>query len=366
MSVEILSELVAIPSVSGNERKLAEHIANYCDVPGFTVDMIDNNVAVRIPGEDSSKAVLFDGHMDTVPGSLDDEWTVDPFRLLPDPYNPGRMTGLGASDMKAGLALMLDLAGDLREQRPPNDVYLFFTENEERTPQGSERLTEVMAPELLDRYGTALGGLVLEPTDAIFVGTGSRGDTWWEVTAQGPGGHSALEFVGLTAIEKVARLIAALPAIRGEWEQHYTNHYLRSPSIKATMTAAGTAANMVPTEAGATLNLRVTSELAAVLDHERRRIESGFDVCIAQSWEPGPMLCDPQSRIFKTMESILPHAPFKAYPGATDQYYFLTHDIPMLVYGPGDFAEMHQPNEGVNIARMRTCKRVMEQLTRRF
>src|SRR6266508_524697 len=106
MSVEILSELVAIPSVSGNEKKLAEYIIDRCSVPGYMANVIDNNVAVRIPGEDSSTAVLFDGHMDTVPWSPD-EWTVDPFKLLPDPRSPDRRTGLGASDMKAGLALML-------------------------------------------------------------------------------------------------------------------------------------------------------------------------------------------------------------------------------------------------------------------
>ena len=190
---EILSELVAIPSVSGQEQAVADYVAEKCQVPRRTITRLGDSVAVHILGENSAKALLLNGHIDTVPRT--EQWVDDPFVLRADPEVDDKLVGLGTSDMKAGIAIMVDIANEAREQRPPCDLWLLFSSKEETYSSGSVQLASWLADESRGRY-RAVGGLILEPTNAKFVGVGHRGDTLWTVAAHGPGGHASQAFSG--------------------------------------------------------------------------------------------------------------------------------------------------------------------------
>jgi acetylornithine deacetylase/succinyl-diaminopimelate desuccinylase-like protein len=274
--------------------------------------------------------------------------------------------GLGASDMKAGLAIMLDLIEQTSSTKPPCDLLFLFSTREETTGSGSERIVEWLSEaSYLNRYED-VGGLILEPTDAEFVGVGHRGDTLWNVHAEGPGGHASQTFDSFPAIEKVSRFVAALPSIRKDWNAKYSDTILGAPSVNVTSLKANGKSNVVPGGASAALNLRVTPQLRTYLDEVRANLADTYDIAITQSWEPNPSVSDSETLIYKTMQSVALDLPFKAFPGATDKHAFDRHGIPMLIYGPGAVAAMHQPDEWVEYYKIITCRSVIEHAIRYY
>lgn len=360
---EILGELVAIPSMSGQEQVVAGYVAERCQAPRRTT-IIGDSVAVHIPGEDSKKAIFFNGHIDTVPPT--EQWGDDPFTLHTDSNDDDRLIGLGASDMKAGVAIMIDITDETREQKPPCDLWLLFSSREETDSSGSVQIADWLAEEIQGRYDTT-GGLILEPTNAEFVGVGHRGDTLWEVAARGPGGHVSRDFIGaMPAIEKVANVVAALPQLRREWTASYTDPVLGSPSINPTIINGGSTANVVPAEASLAINLRITPQLAADLSEVRASLERSYGLEISQAWEPNPTLCGQNEHIYKVVKGSMPAATFRAFPGATDQFAFHAHNMPMLIYGPGDVEAMHQPDEWIRYSAMAKCKDMITLIMKHF
>jgi acetylornithine deacetylase/succinyl-diaminopimelate desuccinylase-like protein len=361
---EMLEQLVAISSESGHEQDIGGYIAERCQAFGRVALDLGSDVAVHIPGEDARRAFLLNGHTDTVPATA--QWQEDPLALRASPEDEDRLIGLGASDMKAGLATMLAIGQEAADRRPPCDTWLLFTSNEETDGSGAARVADWFDQESRRRY-QALGGLILEPTNASFVGVGHRGDTLWNVKASGSGGHASQHFEKDTPpIEKLSHFIAVLPEIREQWSQEYSDEVLGRPSINPTIIQAGKTDNVVPVRAEATLNLRVTPQLLATLGDRRKTFEDSYDLTIEQAWQPQPTICGSHEHIYRAAKKALPDASFQAFPGATDQVAFEARNIPMLIFGPGDIDAMHQPDEWVRMSHMTRCKEAMELIMRHF
>ena len=99
-------ELIRRPSVSGEERAVAEFLRDTMVSLGYPQVEIDRygSVLGRIPGRRPGKTVLMDGHIDTVPVEDPGLWTHDPFA---GEVEGERLYGRGASDMKGGVAAMV-------------------------------------------------------------------------------------------------------------------------------------------------------------------------------------------------------------------------------------------------------------------
>ena len=113
-ALEHLKKLVSIPSASGNENEVAEYCYRTVEAAGFRAEKIPTDdgrfvVYAEMQGGRPGKTLLFSGHIDTVPevGGRD----TDPHTaVLKTVGGEERLYGLGASDMKSGIALMLALA----------------------------------------------------------------------------------------------------------------------------------------------------------------------------------------------------------------------------------------------------------------
>jgi succinyl-diaminopimelate desuccinylase len=363
MQVSTLEKLVSIPSVSGNEHDIADYTAERCQAFGHAVTSLGDNVAVHIAGADTTKALILNGHTDTVPPT--EHWDSDPFTLTNSSVNDDYMIGLGSSDMKAGIAMMLNYASETAVHRPPCDMWLVFSSKEETDSSGSVQIAEWLAEETAHRYRT-IGGLILEPTNADFVGVGHRGSTLWNISAEGPGGHASQDFGSdLQPIERVGRLIAGLPEIR-QILTGYTDDTLGTSTINVTTIMGGRTTNVVPQEAGMTLDLRVTPQLSDQLPNIRSAISERYGVDIVQLWQPNPTLCGQNEQIYRVAHNALPGIPFQAFPGATDQFAFHDQNIPMLIFGPGDISAMHQANEWVSRTAISRCKGLVDAIIREF
>jgi acetylornithine deacetylase/succinyl-diaminopimelate desuccinylase-like protein len=195
-----LRELIRIPSfqdslgvsayVQGRLRKL--------DV-SFHADS-DGNVLAEIG---KGPGFLLNAHMDTVaPG---DGWMFDPFAGV---ERGGKIYGRGASDCKAGIAAMLEIARVLKEEPLQKRVVLAFTAYEEGYPLEKNGVHRV-----LPRLKGIDKGLILEASvDGRKLGIiiGCRGDMRYALEIKGERGHSSTTPPAKNPIYGIPSVIAAI------------------------------------------------------------------------------------------------------------------------------------------------------------
>lgn len=209
-AVFLLADLVKIPSVCGEEARIANFIADWLEKNKLTVQMFEvkpnrPNVIAVLRGAQPGPRILLNGHMDTV--EVGAGWTRDPFGAE---VEGGRMFGRGAMDMKSGLASMLCTAGQCKEDGLPKRGELIVTAvvDEEAIDRGTYALIQKGITKGVDF------AMISEPTDLNVV-TAHRGRAVFEIEVRGRAAHSLWPDHGVNAIEKAAVLINALPRIRG-------------------------------------------------------------------------------------------------------------------------------------------------------
>src|SRR3982751_4489142 len=150
--LDLTAELIDIPSVSHNEQAITDHIeARLRQASWLTVDRVGDNVVARTNLGRPMRVVLA-GHTDTVPVNDNDRARLDGDTLW----------GLGASDMKSGLAGMLELGTTI--ERPAVDVTYVFYACEEIAGEHNGLLHVARdRPDLLHCDVAILG----EPTDGV-------------------------------------------------------------------------------------------------------------------------------------------------------------------------------------------------------
>ena len=101
--IQLLSDMVKIPSVSGEEKELAEFVNDYCRKLGFHSEIDRHgNVLAILKGKRPGKRIAFNSHLDTVP--VGDGWDGDPFS---GKVEDGKLWGRGSTDCKAAIAAQI-------------------------------------------------------------------------------------------------------------------------------------------------------------------------------------------------------------------------------------------------------------------
>lgn len=326
--------LVDIPSVSHNERAMADHVERRLrGVPGLEVDRIEDNVVARTTLGRAERIVLA-GHVDTVPPNGNERSRIDGDLLW----------GLGAADMKSGLAVMLELATTLTA--PAVDVTYVFYQCEEvaREHNGLSRLL-VLRPDLLVADAAILG----EPTGAR-VEPGCQGVLKLAVTVAGERAHTARPWMGSNAIHRLWPVLERIAAFDGR--QPVIDGCRYREALQAVAVAGGVAGNVVPDSATLSLNHRFAPDrtpadaeaalralLDPVLDAGRGdRLDVTDQAPAARPSLGHPLL----ARLVAAT-----HAPPRAKLGWTDVAFFSEQGIPATNFGPGDPAVSHTAVERV-------------------
>lgn len=206
----LLTELVRIPSSSGQEQALAAFCEAHLQRIGFQTqrqwlnEQQFNLLAERPPvgaaGKEPAPAVLLYAHLDTVPP--DPAWLGDPYGLT---EQQGRLLGLGASDMKAGLAILLALAEHCQPRH--YGLKLALGVEEETWSSGAWKLVE---NPWCDDIQLALVPELSVDAPELTLGLGRRGHLALEILLQGPRQHAAVPLASASAIEQAAKLLSSL------------------------------------------------------------------------------------------------------------------------------------------------------------
>ena len=325
--VALTAALVDIPSVSGDEQRIADAVEQaLVGCPHLEVTRVGNNVVARtLLGR--PERVVVAGHLDTVP--VNDN--------LPSRRADGVLEGLGSCDMKGGVAVALHLAATVTE--PVHDVtYLFYEcEEVEESRNGLGRLARER-PELLEGSFAVL----MEPSDGA-VEAGCQGTLRVEIATYGERAHSARSWRGSNAIHAAADVLQRLrdyrprrPVIDG-LEYH--------EGLNAVFVSGGVAGNVVPDRCIVTVNHRFapdrTEEEALTFV---RDFFDGYELTVTDS-APGarPGLSVPAAAAFVEAVGGGVNPKF----GWTDVARFSALGVPAVNYGPGDPAYAHKQDEHV-------------------
>lgn len=235
-------ELCRIASVTGNEADCAERIqAMLRDTP-LAVSRIGNSILARSAPKAGRPLVLLVGHTDTVPPKASDRGV----RIEGD-----RLYGLGASDMKGGLAVMIELARAIGDgaQLAVDLGFIFY--DKEEGPWSESGLGPVL--EQTPWLRRADLAFCLEPSDNV-VQVGCLGTLHATVAFVGKAAHSARPWQGMNAIHAGAPLLAALAA-RPPHDVVCDGHRFREV-LSATLAGGGVTRNVIPDHFVLNLNYR--------------------------------------------------------------------------------------------------------------
>jgi succinyl-diaminopimelate desuccinylase len=330
--LDSLIEIVNIPSVTRDEDELCTWLHDrYSD--RYPTVRIGNSLVVGAPAPGTEFVVLY-GHTDTVP--VQGEWRA---RVEGD-----RVVGLGTSDMKAGLAVMMELLDTGVRENSGNLVCVFY--DAEEGPAAGNGLEEVLnsVPWLID----ADLSIVLEPTD-LNMELGCNGVLNADIIFKGSTAHSARPWMGENAVTKAGEWLAGMHHREPELVDIGGLEYREVFSV--TKAEGGIANNIIPGEFTINLNHRFPPIYSIEEAEERlREVASAADEVVIKDRAPSGSV-DLDHEGVQRLDALIGRERL-AKQGWTDVARLTSRGAVAVNYGPGLVPQAHQVGEYVPIENM--------------
>jgi putative selenium metabolism hydrolase len=263
-----LQDLVRMPSISCQERDVAQRVAEEMKTVGFQEVWTDRvgNVIGRI-GPGSGPKLLFNGHMDTVSVGDPNSWTMDPFG---GQVIDGVLYGRGATDMKGPLASLIYGVKRLVDENTPlqGDIYVAAVVQEEPCEGFAMRV-------LVEEEGLVPDWVILAEPNNLTISRGHRGRLEIRVKVKGRPAHASMPGKGVNAVYGAARSIFSLELMADSLAQ---DPFLGKGSLAVTeIHSASASRNVIPDNCTFVIDRRLTlgetearalAEVQGVIDHE--------------------------------------------------------------------------------------------------
>ncbi len=344
------------------------------------------NVIGRMNGLSARPTLHFNGHLDVVPPGAG--WTVDPFAAV---IRDGRMYGRGVTDQKAGIAASIFAVEAIRRSglKLNGTVEQSATVDEE---SGGFAGVAYLAQHGIFQRDTLDYVIITEPLDYDRICLGHRGVYWFEVITHGRTAHGSMPFLGVSAIDQMARFLAQ---IEGELKPVLALRQTRMPVEPAGARAA--TININALAGGQPLGTPQTpcvADLCRAIFDRRFLLEENLDevrgeihALLAESQGHDaefrfelndlmivhPTMTAPDAYLVETMAAAIQSAigktpPLIASPGTYDQKHFarLAGVEQCIAYGPGLLNLAHQPDEYCEIEHLLLACKVMALATLRL
>lgn len=359
----LLKELVEHDSSTqeGANKLLKKVVRKYLKPKGYSLDRFSFN------GSDSVYAslnnnyapkILFLGHLDTVDAL---GWkNHNPFRMA---IETEKAYGLGILDMKAGIAVLFDLA---LNKPNPDIAYLFVTDEERGGFNGAGKIVNLDSPKIKPAFVIAA-----EPSQ-MSIELCAKGVLNLKVVSKGISAHSSKPEEGVNAIEQLHRYIdevRGLPLFRKK------NKLLGKTTIVMTVISCpNQRENQIPDHCECVVNLRYIPEvnkdkiLDAFQKTARKYGGENSGVTVAVQAYAVPVSCDPKEpfvvRLAEAIEEETGSVNCIGNPAASDARFFAEKGIPCLCFGPiGE--GMHAPEEWLDLEKFGQYVKILERFVER-
>jgi succinyl-diaminopimelate desuccinylase len=331
---ELALQLVNIPSVSRQEQQITAWIEErVAELPELSVILAWPDAVVF--GPPGRPDVVLAGHSDTVPeqGNL-------PGRLL-----AGEVHGLGASDMKGSLAVMLALAAELPSLEVTlNPLFVVFGREEVAIAESVLARLFDACPAILD----ARLAVVMEPT-ANRLQAGCMGNLGAELVFHGVAAHSARPWLGVNAIHEAVRGLRQV--VEAGPQEVVLGGLPFREVVSVTEIAGGVANNVIPDRVTCGLNFRYGGHRTPVQAEARLRELVGpageLDVIsnapAAATAVDNPLLQRLRAAGELTIEPKQAWTPVAEFAG---------RGLDAVNFGPGDPGLAHRQDERISVDAM--------------
>ncbi|MFN8167818.1 MAG: succinyl-diaminopimelate desuccinylase [Candidatus Nanopelagicales bacterium] len=327
--VDLTAALIDIPSESRQERVIADAVEEALSAYDHLDVVRDGHTIVARTHLGRAERVAIGGHLDTVP----ENHNLPSQRRTVDFQD--RLYGLGACDMKGGVAISLRLAAALTA--PTRDVTWIYYEAEEIDSQfnGLRRLADER-PELL----ACDFAVLMEPSNGV-VEAGCQGTMRVDVRTTGTRSHSARSWMGHNAIHDAGEVLRRLSAYEPRVVEIDGLRYREG--LNAVGIRGGVAGNVIPDECVVSVNYRFAPSRSAVEGEAHlREVFEGYEVTVVDAVDGAlPGLAHPAAAAFVAAVGGEPTPKF----GWTDVARFTSLGVPAVNYGPGDPSLAHHRDE---------------------
>lgn len=245
--IELCQKLINEKSYSGHEDGVVRVLSERMKAMGFdevTVDKYGNLIGC-IRGNRPGKKILFDGHMDTVPVTEENEWMYPPFAAE---IHDGKIYGRGTTDMKGSLSAMICAASNFAKDRNkdfPGEIYVAGVVHEECFEGVAAReISKAVNPDYV----------VIGEASTLNLKIGQRGRAEIVIETMGKPCHSANPEKGINAVYKMAKVIEAIRTLKPTHHPVLGDGILELTDIKS---APYPGASVVPEYCRATYDRRL-------------------------------------------------------------------------------------------------------------
>lgn len=370
-----LRDLVQTPSPSTQESVVAERIAAEMTKLGLRNVHADRagNVVGWV-GAGHGPLLMLDGHMDTVCISSPDTWHHPPFGAE---IKGGALYGLGACDMKGGLAAMIYAAKLLQDVKLKGDVAVACVVQEEPCEGMGVQV-------LIEEEGIRPDWVVLgEPTD-LNVSRGQRGRLEMRLTTYGCSAHAACPDLGSNAIYAAARLVFGLELLAGQLGD---DAFLGPGTLAVTnITSSASGSNVIPDRCELTIDRRLTlgeNETMALSEVQRVIAREGIQAKVEvaehdstsytgytyhkRAFYPAWVMAEDHPLVTTTVQAVRAQTrqrpQISRWDFSTDGVYTAgVAGIPTVGFGPGDPHRAHAADEYVRLDDVYTAAEVYARL----
>ena len=320
--LDLHRKLVETPSVSHEEKDIADFIAEHLSSRGEQVERIGLNVVAR-KGPTTGPCLLLNSHFDTVPSSA--EWTRDPFKATTE---GDRIYGLGSNDAKASVASMMRAFLQTSSKDLTGELVLMLVPDEETGGQGTE-----LAWPALEKRGLKPDGVVVGEPTALNIASSQKGMCVVSLEAAGDPCHSAnaRDLGAINPIRVLAEDLVSLSKLD-----------LGATTLEPTIISGGEIRNRVPGKASVTLDMRTDPESTHedLIARVRQAVTSPVKVI---SDRLRPIACPDTASILSAAREAAPEATVFGSKTMSDMVFF--SGIPAIKCGPGQTARSHTPDE---------------------
>ncbi len=397
--VDFLCELIAVPSLVGDETTGQEFVAGQMERSGLDIDLWELDFeelsqhwafsieeererglgVVGAMGDDAGgRSLIFNGHVDVVPPGDEKLWRYPPWQGTID---QGCVFGRGAADMKGGLCCALFAARALRDAGVRLQGRLMVESVIGEEDGGVGTLAAVL------RGYTADGAIVAEPTELI-VAPVQAGAFNFRVTIPGKAAHGCVREEGVSPIEKFVPIHQALLELERErnerlqdplYSRYRLPHALCIGNVRAGTWASSVAESLV-----------FEGRYGISVDEDQDAARRALEEAVAEAAQADPWLRDHPPVVewwggqFYPARTPVEHPLVRTVAGALQdvtgaetRLEGMTYGAdmgllvnvghtPTVLFGPGDVRVAHRPDEYVPVRELETAVRTLALTALRF
>jgi succinyl-diaminopimelate desuccinylase len=329
--------LVDIPSRSREEEQVYRYVTAQVPLPVLH----DDGESVLYAKRAGKPLVLLAGHTDTVP----------PQDNLPGRIENGAVHGLGATDMKGGLAVMIELARWAAETELAYDLGLLFFPREELGPLENPLPGVFAAAPAIDEAALVI---CLEPTDNTLQ-LGCLGNINARLVFEGRAAHSARPWLGVNAVRVAFDGLQSV--LQLEPRDAVIGGLLFREVLSVTQIRGGIATNVIPARVEATLNFRYAPDRSPADAEARVRELVGHDVEILSNSPPAHVATGSPVVDALRRAGELELQPKQAWTNVAD---FAARGLDAVNFGPGATRYAHTADERVEVAALERSLDVLQ------